>query len=221
MNLSKKKSLICVFQWIIIFISFYASGQTVITTNDTSCSLILTACEEDTIVISPQNISNYTNIKWYKDSIDINNEITNSSAEIFNVIKDDFLTFLPSIKVIAPGGKYIITADDANDGCSMRPDTINVIFSPKPSFMVNIPFSCPGTTTEISISNVMNVTSGMFKIDNQTYQSIPSPFVITGLTSGNHTVTIKDSVSGCENMQAFYLEKVKSKICMPISVRKL
>lgn len=221
MNLSQKIIINLVFQLVTFLIPILVFGQTDISINDASCSLAIQACEGDTMLISPQNISNYTNIKWYYEGIDINNEITSNSAENFNVLGDNFNMFLPSIRIIAPGGKYIITANDVNDGCSLRPDTITISFSPKPSFIVNIPKVCPGTSSEISISNLMNIGLGEYKIDNAMFQAIPIPFVVSGLVSGNHTITIRNNTSGCENTQSFYLEKEKSKICMPISVRKL
>ncbi|WP_264535629.1 T9SS type B sorting domain-containing protein [Flavobacterium sp. N1736] len=97
-------------------------------------------------------------------------------------------------------GSYIAYAKDAN-GC-IQFTTVKIIgLDPTPVVAAALAAQCNVVEGNFVI-NVTVPTAGMspytFSVDGGAFQSRTAPFSITGLSSGSHTVAIKD-VNGCGN----------------------
>jgi hypothetical protein len=102
-----------------------------ITTANASCKLTLPVCNGDTIALVPTNTTNYTNFKWYYQEVLPANLITGANAGqgVVRVNAD-------SLIAVAPGGRYILTAEYVNPtglGCATLNDTLDLDFQTVPS----------------------------------------------------------------------------------------
>ena len=114
---------------------------------------------------------------------------------------------------------YVLVAENGS-GCKDTADVV-VTVNPKPDFTLVKPTACPGTSEEVNITNLTNalVVSAQYKIDAGAYAAYPSPATLTGLTVGNHTITVKN-VEGCETGKSVTINAVPAKICLPVTVTR-
>jgi hypothetical protein len=114
---------------------------------------------------------------------------------------------------------YVLVAQNGS-GCKDTADVV-VTVNPKPDFTLVKPTACPGTSEEVNITNLTNalVASAQYKIDAGAYAAYPSPATLTGLTVGNHTITVKN-VEGCETGKGITINAVPAKICLPVTVTR-
>jgi hypothetical protein len=96
-------------------------------------------------------------------------------------------------------GTYYIKLTSAGNGCFVvKPVTVTV--NPKPTLhLTQTPVKCNGNA-DGKITATFNGGPGPYyiKIDAGTYgAAVTSPYTFTGLTAGNHTVTVKNG-NGCE-----------------------
>ncbi|MBA0882188.1 T9SS type B sorting domain-containing protein [Flavobacterium undicola] len=99
----------------------------------------------------------------------------------------------------AESGNYVIYVKDANDCPQSIPVTIGLDPTPVVAAVLNA--QCGIAEGQFAI-DVTVPTAGIapysFSIDGGAYQNLVAPFSITGLSSGSHTVQVKD-VNGCGN----------------------
>lgn len=121
--------------YIVISCTFLTSAHAQvgsITTASPSCSLTISSCDGDTLVLTPQNQVNYANYKWYFSTVAPANEITAANASSNNIVATNFTGSFPTIKVVA-GGTYILTSEYATpSGCAAINDTFHLNFTPRP-----------------------------------------------------------------------------------------
>ncbi|MFH6970007.1 T9SS type B sorting domain-containing protein [Flavobacterium petrolei] len=96
------------------------------------------------------------------------------------------------ITVNAPGN-YTITVRDAN-GCISAGTSVNIVDPLILTPVVSIPVSCLGGDGEITVSTTGGSGSYEYRIDSGTYP-MTTPFA--GLSSGAHTVYVRDTTTGC------------------------
>lgn len=111
---------------------------------------------------------------------------------------------------------YNVTVTDGLGCVGSAQGTITV--AAFPDFTLSKPLACPGTTEEVNITNLINAiaATAQLKIDAGSYTTYPSPAKVTGLSVGNHTLTVK-SAEGCETPKSIDILSVKLNICLPVS----
>ncbi|RXR20984.1 T9SS type B sorting domain-containing protein [Flavobacterium amnicola] len=109
------------------------------------------------------------------------------------------LGWLPSNTFNAESGCYDVYVKDAF-GC-IRTVTVNIALDPTPVVAASVVNAC-ATQNNFAI-NVTLPTAGIapysFSIDGGAYQVRIPPFTISGLSSGTHTVQVRDN-NGCGNL---------------------
>lgn len=117
-----------------------------------------------------------------------------------NIPYSNFSTFPnPSSPAILTTGNYTVNVRDAN-GCIV-PIPVFLDIDPTPVVAAVLNTQCGITEGNFTI-DVTLPTAGIapysYSIDGGAYQNLVAPFSITGLSSGSHTVQVKD-FNGCGN----------------------
>ena len=149
----------------IVAVNIQAQTIGSVTTASTSCSITASSCDGDTLTLTPQDQTSYTNYKWYRTTVSLGNEITAVNAAANNVVATGFAGSFPSIQVISGGGTYILTAEYATPGgCATKNDTFELNFTPLPTANTASLTLCAtnsgGTTADFTLSSADAVITG-------------------------------------------------------------
>jgi hypothetical protein len=128
-----------------------------ISTNSPSCNMVLAACEGDTIALVPQNRPNYTNYRWYRNTVSVATKITAANAMANNVVATNFNSRFPTLFVISTDGMYILTSQYSfGANCSTLNDTFRINYAPRTvaQVTVNNPTVCIGGSRTLN-SNIL------------------------------------------------------------------
>ena len=181
-----------------------------ITTSSTSCSLTISSCEGDTLILTPQDQASYANYKWYFGSVAPANEITAANAAANNVVATNFASNSPTIKVIANGGTYILTGEYATPaGCAAINDTFVLNFTPRPVANNATLALCEKTAgsgeADFTLTNAdVTVTGGATGVAVTYYETLADARSATAplsspYTSGTKTLyaRVENTTTGC------------------------
>lgn len=130
-------------------------------------------------------------------------------------------TSIPNPAAVVPSATmtYVLVAENGS-GCK---DTANVVVTvnPLPDFTLSKPVACPGTSEDVNITGLTNANSALsqLKIDAGIYATYPNPAMVTGLSVGSHTFSIKNE-NGCETTKSISISPVVSPICLPVTVTR-
>ena len=149
----------------IVAVNIQAQTIGSVTTASTSCSITASSCDGDTLTLTPQDQTSYTNYKWYRTTVSLGNEITAINAAANNVVATGFAGSFPSIQVVSGGGTYILTAEYATPGgCATKNDTFELNFTPLPTANTASLTLCAtnggGTTADFILSSADAVITG-------------------------------------------------------------
>jgi hypothetical protein len=126
----------------------------------------------------------------------------------------------PTLVTTSSTMTFVLVAENGS-GCK---DTANVLVTvnPKPNFTLAKPVACPGTSEDVVIMNLTGAVAATstYKVDAGVYAAYPSPANITGLSVGNHTITVKNT-EGCETAKPITINAVAPKICLPVTVTRI
>jgi Ig-like domain CHU_C associated len=133
--------------WVMISLKAQTSVDTLPSTSS-SCLFTVSACEGDSIELTPNDLVKHTHLNWYFGSISPSNIITGTNST-FNVSSLSG----SKIRVIKPGGTYILTAEyNTPLECSAKNDTVVINFAPKPVVSVTATNAtvCTGSSTVLT-----------------------------------------------------------------------
>ncbi len=172
-----------------------------LTTASPSCNFTTTnVCEGDIIELQPTDLTSFTNFKWYFGSVAPANEITGVNPTYHVVAKTG-----NTIRVVAPGGVYILTADYATpSGCAANNDIITVNFNTTPVLAITNPTAvCSPSTVDLTAASVTTGSTGggvlTYWTDAGATTALTTPSAVT--TSGTYYIK-STTASGCTDIEA-------------------
>ncbi|MBL7818515.1 MAG: hypothetical protein JNL70_26185 [Saprospiraceae bacterium] len=142
-----------------------------VTIASSSCSTTIEVCENDTVTLVPQNLTNYTNYRWYAGSVTPATQITAATATVSNVVITNFMTNFPTIQVVSNGGIYILTSEySTGTNCSTINDTITLHFSKRPivQTVVEKNIVCVGSSVILNATLLAGSGTCSFQWQNST-----------------------------------------------------
>jgi hypothetical protein len=143
-----QKPILAIFLFLLSYNQHFAQNiLDSISTNSPSCNMVLAACEGDTIALVPQNRPNYTNYRWYRNTVSTATEITAANATANNVVATNFNSRFPTLFVISTGGMYILTSQySSGANCITLNDTFSINYAQRPVVQVTVtnPTICVG-----------------------------------------------------------------------------
>jgi uncharacterized repeat protein (TIGR01451 family) len=127
-------------------------------------------------------------------------------------------TYTPSI---TSGTETLTLTTNTPTGCPAAVSTVVVTVNGTPDFTLTKPVACPGTGEDVVVTGLTNsvVATTEFKINAGAFRQYPNTGIITGLTAGNYTITIKNA-EGCQATKSVTVNSVKPIICVPVTVTR-
>ena len=161
-----------------------------------SCSLTINVCENDTAEIVLSDTLTFTNMQWYFNTVSTGNKITDK-----NILTHVVAVEGSNLKIIAPGGKYILTTQYTNDSiCVPKYDTVTVNFVSSPNlFITNPPAVCFPSSVDLTSSIITtgtNLQDSRLSYWTDINTAIPLDFPKNVTKSGKYFIKLENA-DGC------------------------
>ncbi len=158
-----------------------------------------TACQGETYTLTAQ--VGMSNIQWQKEHNGMYIDIAGANNASL---------------IVSEMGKYRYTATDNTNGCIEMCCPFLVTYYEKPDFSLQSMTTC-SPLSDVKIMNNTAIPISQVKIDNGSFQNYPSSSILTGLSIGTHSITLK-SINGCEVTKTVLLQSKTATICTSVKI---